>query len=151
MRQSTCGFCGELFPFRQRKQFCSQRCRLAAWREQPVPAANPCTYCGLPADSIDHVPPQSVRPILTGLQVTRFAFVEVAACRQCNSYLSDRQPWTVAGRKQRIKEWLKRRYGAYLRMPDWSDTELCELGRTMQEFVVEGQIMKRLIQQRLRW
>jgi hypothetical protein len=117
------------------------------WRE----TAQACFYCGVPADTIDHVPPQSVRPILIQFELTKWKFHEVPACHECNCLLGARQPWTVEGRKTAVKELLKRRYRQFIEMPSWDESKLADLGRGMQDFVTESQVFARLIKQRLAW
>lgn len=111
-----------------------------------------CTYCGMSADTIDHVPPQVARPFLLsqGLHL-KYPFVEVRCCRECNSLLGAQAYWTVADRKRYIKKRLRRRYRDYLRMPEWKDSELQELGRGLHDMVLQSQVMQDLIKKRLGW
>jgi hypothetical protein len=116
---------------------------LAEWR---------CYYCGQIGDSIDHVPPTSarLRIIALGLR-NEYPFVEVRACRECNSALSLQGGWTLAERKRYIKRWLVRRYGRLLGMPEWSHEELLALGRGLAGYVSSGIYKKQEIERRLRW
>ena len=147
MRIALCHHCGKHFKPRAGKRYCSDRCRWEAWRE----TAHPCYYCGAPAETIDHVPPQSVRPILIEYNVTKWNFVEVDACRECNSLLGARQPWALAERKAKIKELLRKQYRRYLEIPEWTEVELGDLGRGLSDFVAEGQVLQKWLKQRLAW
>lgn len=147
MKINLCCHCGKKFKPRTGKRYCSDKCRFEAWK---VTAA-PCFYCGCPAASIDHVPPRSVRPTLIEFQVTRWPFVEVEACHECNCYLGAQPPWTLPERKAKVKEHLKRKYGKYLRMPNWTEHEISEMGRGIFDLINESQILKELIKKRLGW
>jgi hypothetical protein len=147
MRISLCRRCGKQFRFRAGKHYCSDICRVTTWRE----TAQACFYCGVPADTVDHVPPRIARPLLIEHNVTRWKFVEVPACQECNSYLGARQPWDLAGRKAMMKQFLRRRYRAFVEMPEWTDEEKTALGRGLSDFVTESQVLARLIRARLAW
>jgi hypothetical protein len=148
---SICSVCGEPFKHRKNKFYCSPRCRYRAWADA-APQAEPCVYCGIPASTIDHVPPQSVRPSLVELGLTnRFPFLEVSACRECNSLLGARALWTIAVRKAFIKKALRRRYKRFLAIPAWSDRELSQLSQSLQAHVINGCIMADLVRKRLSW
>jgi hypothetical protein len=99
----------------------------------------PCVYCGVAANSIDHVPPQSARPRLLELGLERkYPFFEVEACRECNSALGARGLWTLVARRDYIKKFLRRRYRGFLNIPDWTDTELAQLSPMMLEYTLNG-------------
>lgn len=111
-----------------------------------------CVYCGQVGDSVDHIPPESMRLRLIHLQITReFPFLEVRACRECNSALNDDGGWTLRERKRFVKSWLARRYARLLSMPDWEPEELLELGPGLAIYVSSGVVKKRIIERRLKW
>jgi hypothetical protein len=153
MKSGSCALCGKLFKSRPNKRYCSDRCRFQAWmrgKEEPAP---PCHYCGMPADTVDHVPPRSVRSIILQEGATRWPFVEVDACHECNSLLGAQPPWTVSGRKDEIKKKLQRKYRRYLKIPRWTDEELAEYDKksTLGSFIHEGVMIKRITEDRLKW
>lgn len=145
MKQANCEFCQTLFRYR------SDLCRFRSWKTSA--AVHVCVYCGVPADTIDHVPPSSVRATLLQAGVTRWRFVEVDACHECNSLLRADLPWTVTERKRKIKDELKRRYATYLRIPSWSDREIGEHTSTglLGSHIREGLFIRDVILQRLEW
>src|SRR3990172_1269779 len=111
MHRRACQNCGNLITKgRKDKKFCSESCRYVHWRDNPgtVP---PCYYCGMPGNTIDHVPPTSARYRLVelGLQ-SRYPNNEVNACSECNGLLGCRPIWTLSERKQFIKKALQRKY-----------------------------------------
>ena len=115
---------------------------LAEWR---------CVYCGEIGDSVDHVPPTSVRPTLRDMGIAHeYPFLEVRSCRECNSALGP-DGWTISERKKLIKRWLVRRYARVLRMPDWTPDELLDLGPNLAGHVSIGVFKKRIIERRLRF
>ncbi len=150
---SECKRCGARITGRRDKIYCSDACRFADWREGKTSAeANLCIYCGLPADSLDHIPPQSVRPTLVKMGIaSRFPFREVWACRECNSLLGYRELWTIELRKRFIKKALRKKYRRYLRIPHWDDREISELGYALQQHVLQGTVIREILEYRLKW
>ena len=152
MKQSNCALCAKPFRYRSNKRYCSDKCRFQAWIQgKTEPDIPMCHYCGMPADTIDHVPPRSVRSVIIEHDVTRWPFKEVNCCRECNSLLGAEPPWTVSGRKKAIKEKLKRRYKKYLNIPNWDDSDLGRLGRTLESHVHEGLVLQEAIKMRIKW
>lgn len=147
MRLRNCRHCGKSSKQAKRGGYCSDVCRYKAWME----TAEPCIYCGMPANSVDHVPPTSVRPILVGMGVQRWDFVEVSACGECNSAIGAKALWTVRERKAWVKQFLKRKYRRVLSLPDWTGEEIEELGRGLQDHVKATSALKKLTQGRLGW
>lgn len=110
-----------------------------------------CEYCGNVADTIDHVPPQCIRPTLINLKLTnRFPFFEVKACRECNSLLGKRMLWTFRQRKKFIRRALRLKYKEVLALPDWSDSEIKQLNGNLKDFVIKRAVLKEFVRARLR-
>lgn len=80
-----------------------------------------------------------------------YSFIEVRACRECNSALSDEGGWTLTERKRYVKKWIVRRYARLLGMPDWEPEELLDLGPNLSTYVCSGVFRKRVIERRLKW
>lgn len=111
-----------------------------------------CFYCGLPADSKDHVPPVSARPVLfEQLGKDCPEFLEVWACRECNCLLGARALWTVSERKRFIKKKLRARYKKVLAMPHWSEDEIAVLGPNAKQFILRNLLIQRITMARLKW
>lgn len=111
-----------------------------------------CVYCGLVGDSVDHVPPTSVRPTLLHLGLaSQYPFQEVRACRECNVGLGARPLWTIGQRRAFIKTWLERRYRKYLKIPAWSDSELGQMDVILRDFVIHSLAVKAVIERRIRY
>lgn len=112
----------------------------------------PCHYCGIVADSVDHVPPSVARPhiIAFGL-LGYYRFTTVPACRECNSALNHLAPWTLGARKEWVKRWLRQRYAKYLRIPDWQEEEIKKKGPTLQRYIRDGLEIRNLTRKRIQW
>jgi hypothetical protein len=154
MVEKTCKRCSKVIRGRRDKIYCSDRCRFADWAEYrtTLPEAKPCRYCGLACDTIDHIPPQSVRPRLVELGIAnRYPFIEVWCCRECNTLLGARALWTVETRKKFIKQALRKRYHRYLNAPEWTDREISHLSGTLQRYVLNREIIKAMVEKRLTW
>lgn len=154
MKTAQCALCAKAFRYRPNKRYCSEKCRFQGWmRGKGEPNIKPCYYCGMPATTIDHVPPRCVRPTLLEMNEQRWPFHEVDACHECNSIINAEPPWTLAERKKRIKEKLKKKYGRYLRLPEWSDIQLDEFDdrSILRQHIAEGKILKEATEKRLNW
>lgn len=112
---------------------------------------NPCTYCGMPAETLDHVPPRRIRKMLKEEEVRRWPFVTVASCLECNSLLGSLRLMTVIQRKAYIKKRIRDRYGKFLKAEEWTDDELSELGPSLRESVAEMMEMSKIVRKRLKW
>lgn len=138
--------------------YCSDHCRFKFWAaghprvSKPLDNCMPCYYCGVPADTVDHVPPRSVRVRLAELNLqNRYAHHEVPCCFECNSLLGARAPFGLTDRKRYLKTRLSRRYAKLLRIPKWDDAELAEVGHSLQSYVLHGVIASELARARLAW
>lgn len=136
---------------RQGRRYCSNSCRQMAWRKAHGVALNACTYCGMAADTKDHVPPRSHRAALRELCPGRFVEVEVVCCRECNCLLGARALFTVSERRAFIRTELEKRYRKELAMPAWTPEELAAMGPNMRTEIQHGQAVKELTRRRLAW
>ena len=117
-----------------------------------APALPACYYCGLIADTVDHVTPRHVldrREALGRMALPRV--LTVPACRECNSAIGARIFPTLADRKRFVKDWLRRRHAALLRVPDWTEAELADLGPQMERYVRTGVRHRDIVRSRLAW
>ena len=112
---------------------------------------SPCVYCGMPADSVDHVPPRYIRAQLAQVELKPVTVVEVPACRECNCALGARPLLTVGHRRAWIKDWLKRRYRTYLNIPNWTEEELAEFGEGLRGKVRRGMAIRDTVRERIQW
>ncbi len=110
---------------------------------------NRCAYCGVQADTIDHVPPIEIAYCYGPSNFTSFEYWP--ACKQCNCVLGAKDLRTLAARKKEIARYLRRKYWKLLKMPYWTDEEIDDLGYNLRSGLNEAQIVKRFIEQRIRY
>jgi hypothetical protein len=118
-----------------------------------------CYYCGEPAGSVDHVVPQSMLEMLrimgddavSSVLARHGRRMTVPCCMECNSVLGNKYFDTLEKRKAHLKQRMRQRYKKILRMPDWSDRELGQLGGRLQEHVISALVKRDIILQRLRY
>ena len=120
---------------------------------------NPCYYCGLAADTVDHVVPQSLLDAVRGsgddaliAAVTRRRrTMVVPACRECNMLAGAKYHETLDERARYVRERLAHRHRKVLSMPDWSPSELAELSANLRSLVIAGLVERDTVRRRLRW
>jgi hypothetical protein len=118
----------------------------------------PCHYCGMPADTVDHVVPQSLQSTarLAGhpewiKEMVRARLQTVACCQQCNSVLGNRIFPTVADRRLAVKRYLRRKYQRLLEAKPWTPVELEQLNGRLREYVEQRQRLRANVLERLAW
>jgi len=113
-----------------------------------------CYYCGLVADTVDHVVPQAYLRSLRAMNPTALGSINrtmrVPACRECNSTLGAKE-LTLLARRRFIAHRLLRKYKTVLQTPTWTERELAELSERMQWYVIEGLHLKTLVLARIKW
>ena len=161
MKIAKCRMCGsDVRRNRKWQEFCSDACRWRYWSQNHPRAKNAkpsdppaCFYCGLPASTVDHVPPKNLRDRVEILGLSnRYTFHEVQACFECNtSALGGRAIWTLSARKQFVKRWLRKRYKRLLGAPKWTDREIMELGYMLRTSVLSRQLAAEILRARIDW
>jgi hypothetical protein len=111
-----------------------------------------CYYCGEPADTTDHVPPQCIRPLMLRDPVgfKQYKFCEVDCCKECNSGLGKRF-WTLAERKNEVAKRIRRKYKKLLEMPDWTVAELATVSSRMRDQILSQLKRRGVARRRLSW
>lgn len=90
-----------------------------------------CTYCGIPASTLDHMPPISWTDSANEKAKEEMNFYKLPSCEECNNALGNLRLFSVMDRVHHVHAWLKNRYKKALRMPYWDEDELNELSYTM--------------------
>lgn len=103
------------------------------------------------ADSVDHIPPRYLRAQMMGLELAAMREQEVPACRDCHSVLGRRPLLTITDRRAYVKASLRRRYARMLRIPNWTQDQLAELGDDLRRMIERNLLVRDEIRQRLRW
>ena len=148
---AACRQCGRgLPPGRKGRRYCGAGCRFKAWRAAHGVAAEACAYCGVRADTKDHVPAVSVRPFLAETLPGRYPELEVPCCRECNSALGARG-LTIAARRELARVAIEKRYRDVLKAPAWTSEELAEMGPGMTSVIKHDTELKAWVRARLSW
>lgn len=108
--------------------------------------AGVCVYCGMPANSRDHLLPRT----WTGNAV-RHHVITVPACLECNSVINDRYAPAVNERRKLAHKSIRRRYSKVLQIPEWTAPEIAKLGKTLRSTIERGMHEKRVAEARLKW
>ncbi len=161
METVACRWCGsKISKKRKSQEFCSDSCRWRHWAENHPRIAKdkkfddiiPCYYCGLPATTIDHVPPRTLRGRLIELKLDkRYEFFELDSCLECNLLLGPRAIFSRGDRKRFIKLALRKRYRRFLNISTWTDREISELGYTLKTSIISRFLMSEIIRERINW
>lgn len=115
-----------------------------------------CTYCGVPADSEDHVVPRHLLARAGELemdlsQVMRMQTWVVPACRECNSIIGGQLFATIKERRECAHKGIRKKYASYLRVPNWSEEDLEEMGPDAQREIIAAIKVRDWVKTRLRW
>lgn len=110
-----------------------------------------CTYCGLRATSVDHIPPQAMRSTIKDLGQYQGIWKEVPACIWCNSILGHQAFLTVQDRRDFIKKMLRKKFKKLLQMPTWSNHKLSELSESLRVSIIDAMQRRDLVRKRLAW
>lgn len=110
----------------------------------------PCTYCGEPGNTRDHIIPYSYTGRLPRKARSGGADAgkTVPACKDCNSILGDVLLVTAEDRKARIRGFLSGRL-VKLKLPEWTSEELEELGPNLRSALEAAYNERRAIIRRL--
>lgn len=112
--------------------------------------AVPCAYCGLPADTEDHVTPLAFYH--AGLEVVDMSEMRLAlvpACRECNLIAGSHVFPTVLQKRRYIQERLRCRYKKLLEIPEWSEDDLDELSLSLARYVRRSLRLREIIWRRI--
>ena len=116
--------------------------------------ADLCYYCGVPSSTIDHTIPRTLLNRLSREELADLFAIKrltVPACQECNSLIGASVHRTLAARKTYLKQRLEAKYGKFLRMPEWSEGEIDEMGPRMQDHLRWAMATKRVIEARMRF
>lgn len=111
-------------------------------RLEPGPNQEPrCVHCGEPATTASYFPPLLWGPL--GFRLL--------SCVECVLAIQGRWPTDFAGREKGVKEFLRRKYGTFLREHDFSEKDKNELGINLRERIELWQKRRNLAQKRVAW
>jgi ferredoxin len=110
---------------------------------------DPCVYCGMPSDDVDHVPPLSRAETLLDLDPD-IPLWTVPACSTCNRWLGSAPTHTVGGRRSIIISKLAK-LASGRGFACWTEEELSEIGPNMQREIRSKMRQDDLLLSRLQW
>lgn len=106
-----------------------------------------CIYCGMPADTKDHLLPRTI----TGDALRKFVAV-VPACKPCNSSIGDRVGHRVSHRREAAHHHIRQSSARYLELAKrWPPEELAEVGPNLRSRIQAGIRRGEVAEARLAW
>lgn len=102
-----------------------------------------CSYCGLYATDVDHIPPVSRMDEM--IAKDRFC---LPACKECNRLLSNFPIYPPEDRRAFIKDRLRRRSKP---VRQWTDEQLGEFGPTLRNKIRKAMRESEVLQIRLEY
>lgn len=127
------------------ERFCVEHVELVP----PIRPAFPpgvCVYCGMPADTKDHILPRT----WSG-DSDRRRVVTVPACRECNSAIGEAYAPTVAERREIAHRYIRRRYAKYLKYVIRGQSDLDTMGHLMRTATIDARRKHEATMARLAW
>lgn len=98
-----------------------------------------CAYCGEYALEIEHVIPRAIgMPTWT-----------VMSCQECNSLANAFPAACFTDKRDHIRAKLRKKYARVLRMPEWDDSEIEELGPGLRSYVKAHHDARRVVSERI--
>lgn len=112
---------------------------------------NICVYCGLPADTYDHVPPLSRVDDYRALVTHQETYILVSCCRQCNSLLSNSLQENIICRYDVLKIRLRSRLNKHIMKREWTQEEIAQLGPNLKTKIMRAVNLHNRAQERLQY
>lgn len=100
-----------------------------------------CVYCGEVAEEVEHVVPRC----------SGFLTWTVPACGECNRIASGNVFESFADKRAFIKSGISMRHAKVLRMPEWDEEEIREMGPTLQKDIRRHKRAREIVLQRMRF
>lgn len=112
---------------------------------------NKCAYCGVYADSRDHIIPISFFSIGRPSNYASHYKVNniVKCCNECNTLASNTVFNTFLEKKEYLLDRVGDRYYSLLNSPDWKQEEIDELAGTLKKTVENSRAAKEFIKYRI--
>lgn len=105
-----------------------------------------CFYCGVPAETVDHVPPLSRVDDYEAMCLVHERYVKVPCCKECNMLAGSTVQESIIQRKELVADKLAKRHASDIRAPEWDKEELASLtGRLRGYVAAAGRRQKRAL------
>lgn len=114
---------------------------------------NVCSYCGDPADTLDHCPPLMLA-YLRGtdwFDVRGLRFYLFPACRECNSSLGQCRKLSLDDRRELLRKKYWRKYWRVVDAADWSEAEVDDLGPNLRSVLNDLPQKRAWVRRRMRF
>lgn len=108
-----------------------------------------CVYCGVLADTMDHVPPISWCQSFDKKVLETHNFFKVPCCNECNNFLNNMPLFSVRERLKEVRKRIKKKYKKVLSMPKWDEEELQELSKEFADHIRQQSIKSELTKERI--
>lgn len=112
---------------------------------------NVCTYCGDPADCLDHVIPWSYISAADRKSGGHAPGIRTWACRECNSILGAKRAPTMWRRVVYVNDRLRFRLDEYLAYPVWTREQMLKLGPNLRRQTEARNLLARVARARVGW
>lgn len=107
-----------------------------------------CFYCGMPADTVDHVPPISRVDDYRSMGLRHEIFIKVTCCKDCNTKLGASLQLSLVERYNVRQKQMEKEFKKILKMPVWSSEEIKKMGRNMRSSIVVSMQQKEMLKER---
>lgn len=109
-----------------------------------------CVYCGMLADSVDHIIPISILGKLSNLS-NEIESNTIPCCRECNYLAGSSFFQSFADKKTYVNGQIRAKYYKTLRIPEWSKEELKDVGPNARTDICAFIRKKQIILERLEY
>ncbi len=109
-----------------------------------------CVYCGMPANTMDHLMPLSLMANLSDLNLN-LKSIKVPACMECNNLAGTVFFTSFQDKKKFIRYKISQKYAKTLAMPEWDKWELEEMGPNARQDIEMFLLKKKIILERLKY
>lgn len=106
-----------------------------------------CVYCGEPEECTDHFVPVSKFKE----EIFHDGFFVLPSCTECNQIAWAHKFRTVHERQAFIHYKIKKKYAKLLRMPNWTEHEIGEMGCNAQTMIRVNLEKRNWVRERLQW
>ncbi len=108
--------------------------------------AGQCVYCGVIAQSKDHIVPTAA----TGIEHRKYVLT-VPACLQCNGAINDVPVYSIDGRRRVAQAYIAKKYKSALSRPEYTREEIQEFEGRLRQAIMGDQEEKAYLRARLTW
>lgn len=103
-----------------------------------------CLYCGMPKQSLDHVPALSWVGAYGSEYFVNYGykFLLVPCCSECNNWLGSLKKFTLLERVTHVENKIWQKYEPYINGPVWEEDEIAEMGRKFRQTLRNAEVLR---------